>query len=1022
MSAGAVAQRLVVQVGSDLTQLTTGLRTAQSRMLATSAAMSAAGRKMTYAVTLPVVGVGILAAKAAMEAEKSQARLGEAFKKAGLDAGDYAKSIEQVDKNTRQLGFDDEEAKDSLGSLIIATGSYSKSLKLLSTAQDVSRFTGRDLGSSTKMLTMAMAGSQRAIKQLGLSISPVTSAQDALKRSNVDVTTEAGKQAMAQAKLTDKQSTAAAVVDLLNQKLGGQAEAYAKTSEGGMARFRANLDELLEKIGTNLLPILDRAVAGLSQLLAWFDGLSPSTQRWVMVVAGIAAAAGPVLMIIGGLVGAFATLMPVIVALVSPIGLLVAAIVAIGAAITLAVVAPEKLMAILQRLGMSTGQAKATVEALQNAFKGIKAVTEAVFPIIAAIVQRSLNLIANVFRVVGALLRGDWSAAWNALKKLVSDWVRDTIAIVTTIGSKIVSVFSSLGSKISGPFVAAWDGVKRAMDATLVWVKEKALKVGLALIEPMTHIPGRLGNKFREAKDAMLKELDPMKFQASKLAGDTRDAIKKALFDGGDENKQKMREQMGKVRDGMQSSNPELRAKAREIAASIRDAFPGGFDGLSALIGAKVASEIRAGLDQGYQNVGSTGAQYAEEALGKPIGEGVIRGFLLGTVELPSKISEKLRKSLDAAKLVVDAHKGKLTTAWQRLSQDWLAAFDANTEKAIAKIQAKLAKSIAAIDKQLAAAEGKLNARGGKETASERALREMDEGIAAEDRARAMAEAKKALSDAESGVGFEAEEGETPEQAAARETRRQEAIVAARKAVLDAERAEARLALEKAAEEERKERDADTERKIKQAQNAAERKRKQAQKDAGDDEKEERARRAYMRRQVEDYLEAMEKALERQPAKWRKILGDTAEMLKKNGVTMKSSGKTVGLMFAEGLRDSMGQVKEFAKGLAELIEQYLKTNSPAKKGPLSKLDHWADGFADAYIGGMDLGKVQRHISGLVAPVGGSSFGFGGSGGGGATHHSTHVQLVVDRRTLAEQVVEEMYVMGRSGRPMPWEVT
>ena len=190
----------------------------------------------------------------------------------------------------RNLGFTDEQTKNSLGSLIIATHNMRKATVDLGVAQNIARFKGIDLQSATKMLTMAMGGSQRAVKQLGLSVQAVTTQQDKAKKAYHDQTDAInahfkalGKLTPAQtaerqaqldsakaaydganavAKVTDKQVTAQKVIDLTKKKLEGQAEAYSKTLPGAMAAAEAWLHHFEVEVGTKLLPVAGMNVIG----------------------------------------------------------------------------------------------------------------------------------------------------------------------------------------------------------------------------------------------------------------------------------------------------------------------------------------------------------------------------------------------------------------------------------------------------------------------------------------------------------------------------------------------------------------------------------------------------------------------------------------------------------------------------------------------------------------------------------------------------------------------------------------
>ena len=63
-------------------------------------------------------------------------------------------------------------------------------------------------------------------------------------------------------------------------------------------------------------------------------------------------------------------------------------------------------------------------------------------------------------------------------------------------------------------------------------------------------------------------------------------------------------------------------------------------------------------------------------------------------------------------------------------------------------------------------------------------------------------------------------------------------------------------------------------------------------------------------------------------------------------------------------------------------------NSPAKKGPLSTLDHWFDALGPTLASGVDTGAIEGTLNSM-AP------GRGGAGGGGVT-----INLTVNDSTLA----------------------
>jgi phage-related protein len=237
--------------------------------------------------------------KAAIEAQASEARLTQAFKNAHVAIGPLRHEIEGLESAGRKLGFTDEETTTSLGSLITATRNMKLATKDLSVAQDLSRFKHVSLGDATKMLTMAMTGSQRAAKQLGISVGPVTTTYDALKATMGTTIDASEKLRLAQAKLTDKQLTGIAVVDAVKAHVEGQAQAYSHTAAGAMEMFKAQLQHIEVEIGNFLLPTMMKAeqwiVAHWPQISAvikkaWEQDIKPALTAFSGLVVAVVAA------------------------------------------------------------------------------------------------------------------------------------------------------------------------------------------------------------------------------------------------------------------------------------------------------------------------------------------------------------------------------------------------------------------------------------------------------------------------------------------------------------------------------------------------------------------------------------------------------------------------------------------------------------------------------------------------------------------------------------------------------------
>lgn len=317
--------RAVLELVANINPLKAGLaegQAASEKMAATTA--SSFHKGITKAAMPAALGLGVLvlgmhkAIDAAQADQIAQARLATAYKSSGLDVNKYGSQIDGVVQSSAALGFKSEDVKTALGSLIVATHDNGKALALLSTAQDIARYKNIDLASATKMLVMAQTGSQRATKQLGLSVQAVTTQQDKAKAaakaqqaalvSQMGSTTKMSaaqrtlydrlsnniamslKANLATAKIKDTQATAAQVIGLVNQKLHGQADAYAATAAGAKAKLGAEVTLLEENLGKALLPAITAVTGGLARFTGFMAEHATVAKVVIAVLAGLAIA------------------------------------------------------------------------------------------------------------------------------------------------------------------------------------------------------------------------------------------------------------------------------------------------------------------------------------------------------------------------------------------------------------------------------------------------------------------------------------------------------------------------------------------------------------------------------------------------------------------------------------------------------------------------------------------------------------------------------------------------------------
>jgi hypothetical protein len=112
-----------------------------------------------------------------------------------------------------------------------------------------------------------------------------------------------------------------------------------------------------------------------------------------------------------------------------------------------------------------------------------------------------------------------------------------------------------------------------------------------------------------------------------------------------------------------------------------------------------------------------------------------------------------------------------------------------------------------------------------------------------------------------------------------------------------------------------------------------------------------------------------------------------------NSMAMENSGTTLAISFAKGMVKGRPRITAALRAIGKDVSDYLKLNSPAKKGPLSTLDHWFDALAPTLTSGIDTGSIESSLGGMNM----------GSGSGGGVS----INLTVNDSTFAGMSREQV---------------
>jgi hypothetical protein len=224
------AKEAVASLGTINEQLTVlGARAeATGVKLSTMEKSTAVANTAFKALGLATAAIGAISIKAAMEQEVAFARMDEAIKSAKDKTAETGAEFRKATDAAISMGFADETAAGALGTLVTATGSAKEAQNLLNTSMDLARYKHIDLNTAATIVARGTQGSAKAFKELGITLDTTLPKQEAINKA----------------------------FEQLNSKIGGQSNAYLDTFAGKMSVLSAKADNLAEKFGDILIPVV----------------------------------------------------------------------------------------------------------------------------------------------------------------------------------------------------------------------------------------------------------------------------------------------------------------------------------------------------------------------------------------------------------------------------------------------------------------------------------------------------------------------------------------------------------------------------------------------------------------------------------------------------------------------------------------------------------------------------------------------------------------------------------------------
>lgn len=424
--------------------------------------ISGIGTKLTAGVTTPLA----LASKSMVDAASD---FDENLNKIDVAFGNSASEVKAwADTATESFGLSMNQALEAtslFGDMATSMGisqgeAASMSTSLAGLAGDLASFKNIGIDQAMTALNGVFTGETESLKQLGIVMTEVNLQEFADGIGLVyDDMTQAEK----------VQLRYNYVMEMSKNAIGD----YARTSDGtanSMRTFQASVENLATTLGQNLLPIVTPIIQKATEMVNTFAEADPELQQLVLKIAGIAAAAGPVLIVLGKLVSSFGIVTGAVgsmtkaisgikniggifSAITSPVGLAVAAITALVAAFAYLMTTNEEFRTSVMNTLSVIGESLMPI--LQTIGQLLTSIGSILVNVLAGALIQLAPILTQMVTFIGSLVQ--------IVAPLVNMLIQSLVPVIT----QIITSVSNIVSAIIPPLIDILSAVMDAIESIL---------------------------------------------------------------------------------------------------------------------------------------------------------------------------------------------------------------------------------------------------------------------------------------------------------------------------------------------------------------------------------------------------------------------------------------------------------------------------------------------------------------------------------------------------------------------------
>lgn len=457
--------RAVLALTTDDSGLKRGLAAAEGEtrrsMSDIGQSMAAIGGVMTATITTPLVAFGTTAVAAYRDSQEALGQMRAALASMGPVAGRTEEQLVTMAQTMeRTLAVDADQVLRKVTTNLLTFGNISGEAfdRATKAAVDLSARLGTDMQGSATMLGRALNDPIRGIA--------------ALQRVGVAFTEQQREQITAMVEAGDTAGAQALILSELERQYGGQAAALAESSLG-TRQLALAWESVQERVGEVIAKVLPQLMAKLNGVLTWVASLDGQTLTWIVAIAGVAAALGPVIAALGLMVTGIAAAVGAVGSIVAAIGTAITVLGKLGVAIKVLLIASGPIGLLIAAAGAITAawllwgdQITAIVgraaAAIRTALTAVRDFVTSTFSRMAETVTRPFHVMIDAARNAARVLVGN--SIIPDMVRAIDGWlarlVQGTNVHMGTMTSTMIGAGQTQAQSMSG----AWGTILGEFD------------------------------------------------------------------------------------------------------------------------------------------------------------------------------------------------------------------------------------------------------------------------------------------------------------------------------------------------------------------------------------------------------------------------------------------------------------------------------------------------------------------------------------------------------------------------------